>query len=116
MKGLLATLLALSLAGCADGENFDREKPIKLTAATGHLLSLAKSAPRNSLAARAETSRAEANESANSLPLMECMSDACKTQCSAVLEKQSRPKWCMYFKEPIDRRAVSATAQRKSTE
>jgi hypothetical protein len=102
MKWLLATLLALSLAGCADGENFDRDKPIKL-AATGHVLSLAKSAPPNSLAARAETSRAEANESANSSPLMECMSEACKTQCSPALEKQSRPKWCMYFKEPIDR-------------
>ena len=103
MKWLLATLLALSLAGCADVENFDREKPIKLAAATGHVLSLAKSASHNSLAARAETSRAEANESANNSPLMECMSDACKTQCSSALEKQARPKWCMYFKEPIDR-------------
>jgi hypothetical protein len=103
MKWLLATLLALSLAGCADGDNFDREKPIKLAAATGHVLSLANSAPPNSFAARAEASRAEANESANNSPLMECKSDACKTQCSPALEKQSRPKWCMYFKEPIDR-------------
>lgn len=103
MKWLLTTLLALSLAGCADGENFDREKPIKLAAATGHILSLANSAPRNSLAARAETSRAEANENENISPLMECMSEACKTQCSPGLEKQSRPKWCMYFKEPNDR-------------
>ena len=81
------------------GIPFDGRK----AAATGHVLSLAKSASHNSLAARAETSRAEANESANNSPLMECMSDACKAQCSPAVEKQSRPKWCMYFKEPIDR-------------
>jgi septin family protein len=31
---------------------------------------------------------------------MECVSEACKIQCSAGLEKDSRPKWCLYFKEP----------------
>jgi hypothetical protein len=50
--------------------------------------------------------------------LMECVSDACKAQCVPGNDKQSRPKWCMYFKEPADRGAVSATSdtQRKSSE
>jgi hypothetical protein len=48
--------------------------------------------------------------------LMECVSAACKAKCASEAQKQSRPKWCMYFKEPVDRRALSTTAQSKSTE
>ena len=120
MKWLFALLLALALAGCAENGNFDREKPIKLVAPTGHILSLTKSVPRKSFVARAEAanSRADASENGNNLSLMECASDACKFQCSPRVEKHSRPKWCMYFKEPIDRHSLSATSdeQRKSTE
>ena len=54
MKWLLALPLALALAGCAENGNFDREKPIKLAAPTGHILSLTKSVPRKSFVARAE--------------------------------------------------------------
>jgi hypothetical protein len=50
--------------------------------------------------------------------LMECVSAACKTQCASEIEKKFRPKWCIYFKEPIDRHALGATSdrQRKSAE
>jgi hypothetical protein len=102
MRWLLATLLALALAGCADRGNLDRENPIKLAVPTGHVLSLTKSVPRKSFLARAEAanSRADVSESRNKSSLMECGSDACKFQCSSRVEKHSRPKWCMYFKEP----------------
>lgn len=116
MKWLFATLLALAVAGCADRGNVGQETPINLVAPTGHILSLTKSVPRTSLSARAEASRTQASESTNKSLLMECVSDACKAQCVPGIEKQSRPKWCMYFKEPIDRRALSATAESKSTE
>ena len=75
--------------------------------------------PRKSFVARAEAanSKADASEGENN-SLMECASDACKLQCSPRVEKHSRPKWCMYFKEPSDRHSLSATSdeQRKSTE
>jgi hypothetical protein len=45
---------------------------------------------------------------------MECASEACRLQCSSELAKESRPKWCMYFKEPIDKHA--SEIQSKSTE
>ena len=32
--------------------------------------------------------------------LMDCVSEACKNQCSPQLDNRSRPKWCMYFNEP----------------
>jgi hypothetical protein len=48
--------------------------------------------------------RAEALEGASESkkpPLMECMSEACKIECSPNVTKQSKPKWCSFFKEPI---------------
>ena len=106
MKWLLVTLLALAVAGCADRSNVDQEN----VAPTGHILSLTEPVPQKPPAAKAETSRTHARESTYKSTLMECVSAACKAQCASEVEKQSRPKWCMYFKEPIDRRAVSATA------
>ena len=100
MKRLLVALFALSLAGCADKGDFARQEPV-LAAPAGHVLFLTKSIPRKSLAARAEAS--DANESTNNASLMECVSAACKTQCAPEIEKKSRPKWCMYFKEPLAR-------------
>ena len=115
MKWLLVALLALGLAGCANWGIFSRQESAEPTP-TEHALSPTKSSPRKSLAAAA-ASRADAGESPSS-PLMECVSNSCRTQCSAGTDKQSRPKWCMYFKEPIDTHAVSAASdkQRKSTE
>jgi hypothetical protein len=105
MKGLFAVLLALALAGCAESGNFDREKPIKLAVPTEPALPPAKPVPRNYPLARAEESKTDTNENINNSSLMECASEACRIQCSPGLEKGSRPKWCMYFKEPIDRHA-----------
>lgn len=118
MKWLLAALLALALAGCAESINFDRENPIKLVAPIEQISAPTKPVPRKSAAAGAEASKTHANESTNSSSLLECVSDACKIKCSPETEKQSRPKWCAYFKEPIDRHAVSATSeiQGRSTE
>jgi hypothetical protein len=114
MKGLFAVLLALALAGCAESGNFDREKPIKLAVPTEPALPPTKPVPRNYPLARAEASKTDTNESINNSSLMECASEACRIQCSPGLEKGSRPKWCMYFKEPIDRHA--SEIQGKSSE
>jgi hypothetical protein len=103
MKWLFVVLLALSLAGCAWGDNFDREKPIKVAVPTEPILPSTTPVLRKSALARAEASKSDANENTNRSSLMECGSQACKIQCAAGLEKGSRPKWCMYFKEPIDR-------------
>jgi hypothetical protein len=112
MKWLFAVLLALALAGCAESGNFDREKPIKL--AVEPILPPTKPVPRKSQLARAEASKTEANDSTSSSSVMECASEDCKLQCSSELAKESRPKWCMYFKEPIDKHA--SEIQSKSTE
>ena len=105
-----AALLAVALAGCADTGNFDREKPVKLTGPIEPIVAPTKPVPPQSSLARAEASKTET--SANSSPLMGCVSEACKTQCSSGVEKGSRPKWCMYFKEPDDR--LVSEAQGKS--
>jgi Protein of unknown function (DUF3551) len=33
--------------------------------------------------------------------LMECVTDSCKINCSPNVKKRFRPKWCVYFKEPV---------------
>ena len=105
MKWLFAVLLALALAGCAETGDFDREKPITLPVPIEPILPPTKLVPRKSPRTGAEASKTDANESTNSSSLMECVSEACKIHCSPGLETGSRPKWCMYFKEPIDRHA-----------
>jgi hypothetical protein len=115
MKWVLATLLALGLAGCADSGSLDREKAVDLVAPTEQILSPAKPVRPKSLTAKAEASKPNAAKESS---LMDCVSDACKAHCSPQIEKQSRPKWCMYFKEPIDRpaaRSPSDQPQRGST-
>jgi len=98
MKSLLTTLFALSLAACADYGNLGREKASEVTTSAAPVLSQTKLIPHKSLVARAEISNKETNESVNS-SLLECVSDACKVQCAPERDKQSKPKWCMYFKE-----------------
>ena len=115
MKWVLATLLALGLAGCADSGSLDREKAVDLVAPTEQILSPAKPVRPKSLTAKAESSKPNAAKESS---LMDCVSDACKAHCSPQIEKQSRPKWCIYFKEPIDRPAASSPSdqpQRGST-
>jgi hypothetical protein len=100
MKSLLATLFALSLAACANYGNLGREQASVPTAPAAPVLSQTKSASHKSLLARAEAPKTEGNESSS--PLMECVSNACKTQCASGQDKQSRPKWCAYFKQSTD--------------
>src|SRR6516164_3872972 len=104
MKWVLAVLLALALAGCADSGSFDRENPVALVAPT-ELLPPTKPVRPKALTAKAVASKPEAAKESS---LLECVSDACKAQCSLRIEKQFRPKWCLYFKEPIERPAASA--------
>src|SRR6516225_7732371 len=105
MKWLLATLLSLALAGCADIGIFDREKPVALVAPTEQILPPTK--PVRPKAVTAKTAAFKPEAAKESL-LLECVSDACKAQCSLRIEKQSRPKWCLYFKGPIERPAANA--------
>ena len=119
MKWLLAALLALALAGCAESTNFDRENPIKLAAPIEQISPPKKPVSRKSAAASAEALKTHANESTNSSSLLECVSDACKIKCSPGDRKTIQTKMVLgYFKEPIDRHAVNASSeiQGKSTE
>ena len=101
-------LLALPLAGCADSGIFDQENPVELVTRTQQILPTAKPVRPKALTAKAEASKPEAAKESS---LLECVSDACKAQCSLRVEKQSRPKWCLYFKEPIERPAASAPSE-----
>ena len=108
MKWVLAALLALALAGCADSGNFDREIPVALVAPTEQVLPPTKPIRPKGLTAKAAASKPEAAKESS---LLECVSDACNAQCSPRIEKQSRPKWCVYFKEPVERPAASAPSE-----
>jgi hypothetical protein len=99
MKSLLITLFALGLAACADYGNLGRERASDLASPIAPVSSETKSTPHKSLLARAEVPKKERSETINP-SLMQCVSDACKAQCAPRHEAQSRPKWCMYFKEP----------------
>jgi hypothetical protein len=112
MKWLFALSLAFALAACAESGNFDLEKPLKLATPAQPTSAPATPAPQKPTTAR--VSRADANEGPASSSLMECGSEACKTQCSPALKKDARPKWCMYFREPVDRHA--SEIQGSSTE
>ena len=116
LAALLAPALALSLAGCADMWNVDR--PVQIVTPTTHMSSLAKPAPHKREAAMTEHRTADAKDDTRHASLMECVSDACRKECAPDVAKQSRPKWCLYFREPVDRSALRETpgGQHKSTE
>jgi hypothetical protein len=111
MKWPFALLLALSLAGCAESGNFEREKPIKLAAPAEPISPPTKTVGHKSLLARAEAHQTGTHERTTSASLMECVSEACKRQCSPGPEKNLRPKWCLYFKEPIASHASEIQGQ-----
>jgi hypothetical protein len=56
--------------------------------------------PNLSPAARAAAPKIDVSAS-NGKSLMECVTQSCKINCSATVAKRFRPKWCVYFKEPI---------------
>jgi len=37
----------------------------------------------------------------NGKSLMDCVTTSCKINCSPNVAKRFRPKWCVYFKEPV---------------
>ncbi|HYC17264.1 MAG TPA: DUF3551 domain-containing protein [Pseudolabrys sp.] len=37
----------------------------------------------------------------NGRSLMDCVTTSCKINCSPNVAKRFRPKWCVYFKEPV---------------
>lgn len=37
----------------------------------------------------------------NGKSLMECVTTSCRINCSPNVAKRFRPKWCVYFKEPV---------------
>ena len=51
-------------------------------------------------AARAAAPKTNASGS-NGNSLMECVTNSCKINCSPKVAKRFRPKWCVYYKEPI---------------
>jgi Protein of unknown function (DUF3551) len=51
-------------------------------------------------AARAAAPKTNVSES-NGNSLMECVTNSCKINCSPKIAKRFRPKWCVYYKEPI---------------
>ena len=56
--------------------------------------------PNLSPAARAAAPKTDASGS-NGKSLMECVTDSCKINCSPNVKRRFRPKWCVYFKEPV---------------
>lgn len=116
MKRLFFAFLAVGLAGCANMD-FARQEPAEVAPETGHVLSRTESIPQKSSVSQAKN-KTDANEITKSASLMECVSAACKSQCASGTERNSRPKWCMYFKQPADTHAVSVTSDelKKSAE
>jgi hypothetical protein len=55
--------------------------------------------PNLSPAAKAAAPKIDVSGSGKSL--MECATDSCKINCSPNVKKRFRPKWCVYFKEPV---------------
>lgn len=56
--------------------------------------------PNLSPAARAAAPKIDVSAN-NGKSLMECVTSSCKINCSPSVAKRFRPKWCVYFKEPI---------------
>jgi Protein of unknown function (DUF3551) len=55
--------------------------------------------PNLSPAARAAAPKTNASGGKDSL--MECVTNSCKINCSTKVAKRFKPKWCVYFKQPI---------------
>ena len=105
---IVGPVIGMAIAGCSDARSsMDQPKTVSVERFVGHDLSprtvsVARSAkqivPHNS------SVRAEAPKSAKEsegTPLMKCISEACRATCSPNVAKESRPKWCAYFTEPI---------------
>src|SRR5262245_31591073 len=54
-----------------------------------------------SLSPAAKAAAPKTDASGGKDKLMECVTDSCKINCSSNVKKRFRPKWCVYFKEPV---------------
>jgi uncharacterized protein DUF3551 len=54
-----------------------------------------------SLSPAAKAAAPKTDPSVGKEKLMECVTDSCKINCSPNVKKRFRPKWCVYFKEPV---------------
>src|SRR5262245_50724950 len=54
-----------------------------------------------SLSPAAKAAAPQTDASGGKDNLMECVTDSCKINCSPNVKKRFRPKWCVYFKEPV---------------
>ena len=96
-------LLLLALAGCASGDWFHQNEPIKPAPPTNEVVpQVAPGIVPNNLspAARAAAPKTDATESKGD-GLLDCVTESCKINCSPKVKKQFQPKWCANFKEPI---------------
>jgi len=103
MKQLRCLLLALALAGCSStvpqAELQPAHPPDQIVDETPETLGPQRvgpnrpSRPRTATMLKNETNEGKAGE------LMDC-DESCKNNCSP--KKQSRPKWCVLYKNPRD--------------
>lgn len=109
---IVGPVIGMAIAGCSDTRSsMDQPKTASVARPAerfvGHDLSprtVSVARPAKQIVPHKTSVRAEAPKSANEsegTPLMKCMSEACKATCSPNVAKESRPKWCAYFTEPI---------------
>jgi hypothetical protein len=109
---IVGPVIGMAIAGCSDAKSsMDQPKTVSVVPPAerfvGHDLSprtVSVARPAKQIVSHKTSVRAEALKSANEseeTPLMKCMSKACKAECSPNVAKESRPKWCAYFTEPI---------------
>ena len=53
------------------------------------------------LSPAAKAAAPKTDASGGTSKLMECVTQSCKINCSPQLAKRFKPKWCVYFKEPV---------------
>ena len=109
---IVGPVIGMAIAGCSDTRSsMDQPKTVSVARPAerfvGHDLSprtVSVARPTKQIVPHKPSARAEAPKSANAsegTPLMKCMSEACKVACSPTVAKESKPKWCAYFMEPI---------------
>jgi hypothetical protein len=105
MRRLPGIVLLLGLAGCASGDWFHQNEPVKPAPPTAEVVPQSPQvAPRSipmSPAASAAAPKTDATESRTD-GLLDCVTESCKINCSPKVKKQFQPKWCVNFKEPIE--------------
>jgi hypothetical protein len=108
MRRLPGIVILLVLAGCASGDWFHQDEPVKPAPPTTEVVPQAspqvapRAIPNNlSPAATAAAPKTDAAES-RSDGLLDCVTESCKINCSPKVKKQFQPKWCVNFKEPIE--------------